>query len=145
MELIVTWFGLGRLKPGPGTWGTLGAIPLVVLFNFLGPMGYLVATFVSAVGAILACHFYQQTREGHDHQEIVIDEVVGFCVTMAWVPLTLPYILAGFVLFRLLDILKPPPISWADKKIKGGVGVVADDLIAGIIANMILQASLSYF
>lgn len=83
--------------------------------------------------------FYKSSEDTHDAQEIVIDEVAGILITMTWLPAHWFYVVTGFVLFRLLDILKPYPISAADQKIKGGIGVMADDILAGIIANIILQ------
>ncbi|MGE0763566.1 MAG: phosphatidylglycerophosphatase A [Bdellovibrionales bacterium] len=136
---FATWFGLGRLKPAPGTWGTLGAAPLVLVFVALGPYAYLAMTVGFAAVAMLVAHLYEQTHEGHDRSEVVIDEVAGFLVTMAWLPMTWQSWLLGFALFRVLDALKPPPISWVDRRIPGGVGVVADDLVAGVLANFILQ------
>lgn len=139
ITLLSTWFGCGRIKKAPGTWGTLGAIPVYLLLNHFNPYGYMLATLLFSGFAILIAHIYEQQNEGHDRSEVVIDEVAGYLVTMTWLPATWISVLAGFILFRALDILKPPPISIIDKKIQGGVGVVADDLVAGIIANFILQ------
>lgn len=138
-RFFATWFYLGLLKPGPGTWGTLGAIPLAYLMISLGPMGYLAGTIVFSILAMVVAQAYEAGQAEHDRSEIVIDEVAGFLVTMAWLPMTWQAWVSGFLLFRALDILKPPPIRWVDRKVKGGVGVVADDLVAGIIANIILQ------
>lgn len=81
---------------------------------------------------------YEVLFDSHDPKEVVIDEVAGTLVAFAALS-TWPMFIAAFVLFRFFDILKPFPIGWADKNIKGGVGVVADDLIAGILANAIIQ------
>ena len=112
---------------------------MVLLFFAFGPYGYMAATVGFTAVAMLIAHLYEQTHEGHDRSEVVIDEVAGFLVTMAWLPLTWQSWLLGFALFRLLDALKPPPISWVDQRIPGGVGVVADDLVAGVLANFALQ------
>ena len=83
---------------------------------------------------------YQTAKGGgHDRQEIVIDEVAGFLITMAMIPLTWQTWVAGFLLFRFFDAVKPWPISVLDKKVKGGLGVVVDDVAAGLAANLILQ------
>jgi len=95
--------------------------------------------FAFVVGAILLAHFHELLTGAHDPSEVVIDEVAGFLVTMVWVPFTWSYVLAGFLLFRILDIWKPFPISYVDQKVKGGIGAVGDDLVAGIIGSMILQ------
>lgn len=104
------------------------------------------ATLVFAAGSILVAQKFEDDFGGgrHDLPEFVMDEVAGFLVTMALVPFTWSFLLAGFVLFRLLDALKPFPISWFDRKVPGGVGVVADDLVAGIVANILLQVALHY-
>lgn len=91
------------------------------------------------MGAIFVAQLYQREHGGADPQEVVIDEVAGFVVAMTWIPLTWQSWVIGFTLFRVLDIFKPPPIGWADRRIPGGVGVVADDLLAGIMANVVLQ------
>lgn len=139
VEALATWFYLGKLKPGPGTWGTLGAVPLIVSFRLLGPYGYLIGVFTLAVLAMTVAQIYERGREGHDHAEVVIDEVAGFAVAMTWLPMTWQAWVAAFVLFRIIDIFKPPPIAWLDRKVPGGIGVVADDLAAGIAVNVILQ------
>lgn len=137
--LIATWFGAGLLKPGPGTWGTLAGLPLVLGLHLLGPlyqMGFSLLLFVVGVWAV---EHYQRQKGGHDRSEIVVDEVIGILITMTWLPLTWQAYVAGFFLFRLLDVLKPFPISYFDRNVKGGVGVIADDVIAGIVANILLQ------
>ncbi len=81
-------------------------------------------------------------RDVHDSQEVVIDEVVGYLVAFTWLPMNWTSVVTAFVLFRALDIVKPFPISWLDRKVKGGLGTVVDDLAAGLVANIILQAVL---
>ena len=135
---LATWFGCGLAPKAPGTVGTLGAIPLFLVFAKLESLHYMVAVLAFTVLAILVAHFFE-IGDDHDRPEFVMDEVAGLLVTMTWVPATPLGIFAGFVVFRVLDIWKPFPISWADRKIPGGVGTVADDLIAGILGNIILQ------
>lgn len=139
IEILATWFYLGKLKPGPGTWGTLGAAPLILILGQLGGFFYLVTTVFFMVFAMVVAELYERRAQVHDSSEIVIDEVVGFMVAMTWLPQTWQAWVMGFFLFRFLDILKPPPISWLDRQVKGGVGVVADDVAAGILVNMIMQ------
>lgn len=139
IELLATWFRLGHLKPAPGTWGTLGGIPVVLFLNLLSPIGYMVGAGLFMLFATLVAEFYERQVEGHDRSEVVIDEVAGFAIAMTWLPLTWQAWLGAFVVFRILDALKPPPLSWIDQKIKGGLGVVADDIAAGIITNFIMQ------
>ena len=144
IRFLATGFYSGLVPKGPGTAGTLVAIPLLLAISLLGPIGSLIATLLSILAASYIAELYQQEKGGHDRQEIVIDEIVGYFVTMAWVPTTVGYIIAGFVLFRIFDILKPFPISYIDKKVKGGLGVVLDDVAAGMVSNVILQLLLVY-
>ncbi len=140
---LVTWFGFGNLPKVPGTWGTLGAIPLVWVFSLMGPWGYMLATFFFVILSIQLCEWYGKQTKSEDPSEVVIDEVAGFLVAMTWIPLTPMAFLIGFLVFRFFDIVKPFPISYFDKKVKGGVGVVADDVVAGIFTNILLQVALS--
>ncbi len=139
VTMIATFFGSGLSPKAPGTMGTLATVPLVYLLSFLGPyfyMGFTVALF--PIG-LWAAEMYEQTKAQHDSREIVIDEVLGFLITMTWLPMTWQSMLFGFVLFRMLDIFKPFPIGFIDKKVQGGLGVIADDVVAGLIANIALQ------
>ncbi len=138
-EIWATFFYLGRAPLMPGTVGTLGAIPLVFLFSLFGVYGYMAATFVLCLFAIRVADQYESLVQDHDPKEIVIDEVVGFLVTMFWLPLTWQSFGICFLVFRVLDVIKPFPINIIDKRTKGGFGVVADDLVAGVIANIALQ------
>jgi phosphatidylglycerophosphatase A len=146
--LSATLFGVGRLKVGnlkpmPGTWGTLVSLPLCALFLSFGPIVYMVLTLMLIIYAIFAAQAYENSFDGHDRSEVVIDEFAGILVTMTWLPMTWQTFVAAFIVFRFLDILKPFPISYFDKNVKGGFGVVVDDLVAGIIGNIILQVVLN--
>jgi phosphatidylglycerophosphatase A len=132
-------FGLGYLPLAPGTWGTLLGIPLVYVLHASGPFPYLLVTLLFTVFAVLISEGATRIYGEEDCQKIVIDEVAGFIVTMAWLPMTWQAMVAGFVLFRVLDAWKPGPIGYVDRKIKGGLGVVTDDIAAGIVANIVLQ------
>lgn len=133
-----SWFGVGLMPAVPGTWGTLASIPLVICLSYLGTwlssaflaLFILIAVLVSGVG--------QRLRGRVDPPEVVIDEVAGFLLTTFLLPLTWFSLLSGFVLFRFFDILKPFPIRRAEK-IPGGMGVVLDDLLAGIYAHLGLR------
>lgn len=139
MKYFVTFFGVGLSPKAPGTMGTLAAIPLVWLLTLMGPLAYMALTLILTLVAIVAIDRYEQMTGQHDRKEIVIDEVIGYLVTMTWLPQTWQAYAAGFVLFRILDIWKPLFIGRLDKKTKGGFGVVVDDLAAGIVASIILQ------
>lgn len=145
VEWLATWFGLGRMPVVPGTFGTLGAIPVVYAFALLGPLPYMIATLVFIMFSIWVSHLFEAINREHDSSCIVIDEVAGFLVTMTWVPLTPQFWVAGFLLFRIFDMLKPFPISVLDQRVKGGLGTVIDDIAAGLVANVILQFWLGRF
>ena len=132
------------VKGAPGTWGTLAAIPIVQLLSIFGPLVYMGATLVLLPLSVILVSYYESKTTGHDRPEIVIDEVLGFIITMTWLPMTWQALLIGFVLFRVLDITKPYPIGYLDKKVQGGLGVIADDVAAGIIANLIMQGLFTY-
>lgn len=136
---LAPFFGVGRLPYGPGTWGTLVSVPLAAGLIWLGPLWHMLATLLLFPLSVLAAQYYCQDCGVHDASEVVIDEVLGFLVAMVMVPLTWQCLLAGFILFRFFDILKPFPISYIDRKVTGGAGVILDDVVAGLIVNIILQ------
>lgn len=143
IRILATWFGCGLAPKGPGTVGTAGAVPLVLLFAYFGEKSYMIATFSFVVFSIFVAHLYELGHpDDHDRSEVVIDEVAGFLITMTWLPMTPLWLVLGFLAFRLFDVVKPWPISWVDRRVLGGVGVVADDLVAGILSNIILQTVL---
>ena len=145
VQLLATFFYVGKIPRAPGTFGTLATIPLwYILSHNLAPISYMMAVFALVIASMVVCEFYERQVGTHDNSEVVIDEVVGFLITMTWVPENWKSVVVGFVLFRLLDIAKPFPISHLDKKVKGGVGVVIDDVAAGIIASLILQGMYNY-
>lgn len=139
IELLATGFYLGKARKAPGTMGTLLGIPLAYVLLQLAPQMFLFAAFMFILFAVFIAHLYEQKKGVHDLGEIVIDEVAGYVVAMAYLPLTWMSFLGAFLLFRLFDIWKPYPISRLDERVKGGFGVVIDDVAAGMLANMILQ------
>jgi len=139
IKMFATFFYSGCFPKAPGTVGTLATIPLWYLLAHLSILPYMVVVFILSIFGILVAQAYEGVVQKHDSKEIVIDEVVGFLITMTWLPLTWQSAVFGFVLFRFFDILKPPPIRQLDQKIGGGVGVMVDDIAAGIICNIILQ------
>ncbi len=134
-------FGLGSgLAPkAPGTFGTLAAIPLYLLLSHLSlPMYALVLILASLLG-IWLCGKTAKDLGVHDHPGIVWDEFCGYWLTMLAAPAGWLWIIVGFILFRLFDIWKPWPISLADKRVPGGMGIMVDDLIAGLYALIVMQ------
>lgn len=140
VDVLATWFYLGRSPKAPGTMGTLGALPLAWLMMVLLPSEvYLLVVLGFVVLGVFVCQAYEQKYHRHDPSEIVIDEVAGYLISMAWLPLSWLSFLLAFLLFRFFDILKPFPVGWADKRLNGGLGVMADDILAGIMSNLVLQ------
>jgi len=133
-------FGLGSgLAPkAPGTFGTLAAVPLYLALAQLPWPAYLAAVAAATLLGIWACGVSARKLGVHDHNGIVWDEVAGFLLTMAVVAPTFANVVAGFVLFRLFDILKPWPIRWLDRHVHGGLGIMADDLLAAVYAALCL-------
>ncbi len=136
---LATVFGAGKFPKAPGTVGTLVTIPLWYLLAQTGPIIYMLVTFALIPVGVLASQAYEDFSGRHDSKEIVIDEVVGFLITMTWLPVTWQSAVIGFIVFRVLDIAKPPPIRQLDQKVKGGFGVMVDDIAAGIIGSIIMQ------
>lgn len=138
-RIIATFFGVGKVPKAPGTFGTIAALPLAFLLNWAGPFYVMGFVLLFTPLAIWASDRHCQNLKAEDPQEIVIDEVLGFVITMTWLPMTWQAYLLGFFLFRVLDITKPLLIGYLDRRATGGFGVMADDIAAGIIANLILQ------
>lgn len=137
--LIATAFGVGLLPVAPGTWASLATLPLAwLLDHFAGRGSLVVAGIVIAAIGVWASQVYVAHHRAQDPGEIVVDEVAAQLLTLAAVPLTLFSLIAGFLLFRLFDIVKPWPVSWADRKVKGGLGVMLDDLLAAGYAALCL-------
>ena len=140
---LATGFGSGLMRPAPGTWGTIVGVPFV--FG-LGLLPLPVAIGVVAVAALMGVWICGEAckRLGvEDHGGIVWDEMVGLWVALVWLPADWLTVLLGVVFFRLFDIAKPWPISWADRVLHGGFGVMLDDLIAGVFSFIVVWGLLS--
>ena len=137
-------FGSGLMPKAPGTFGTLAAIPVYLLMANFSVLIYSIITVVLFLLGIYLCQKTTDELKVHDHSGIVFDEIVGFLITMIAVPLTWQWIVAGFILFRLFDILKPWPISWLDKKVHGGLGIMLDDVLAGVFSLIVIHVMLLY-
>ncbi len=136
---IAFGFGAGLSPLAPGTAGTLAAIPLYLVLQVLSPLAYLLMLAVLFLVGLWACDKTAQELGASDPGAIVWDEILGFLVTMALAPPGWIWILLGFILFRLFDILKPWPIGALDRQVKGGLGILLDDLVAGVMAWGLLQ------
>ncbi len=141
VQFLALGFGSGLAPKAPGTFGTLAAIPVFLLLTMLmpTPLPYALAVIVMGVAGIYICGKAADDLGVHDHPAIVWDEFVGFFITMFMVPVSWQSIAVGFVLFRVFDIFKPWPISFIDKKMTGGLGIMFDDVLAGVFALVIMH------
>jgi phosphatidylglycerophosphatase A len=135
--------GLGLAPKAPGTFGTLLGIPLLFLMP-TNLVAYLFVVVVLFALGVWCCHVCAKNLGVHDHPGIVWDEVVGYLITMIAVPKTLLWVVVGFILFRFFDILKPWPISWIDKQVHGGLGIMLDDVLAAVFALIVIQVALRF-
>ncbi len=140
-HLLAFGLGSGGVPKAPGTAGTLAAVPLYYLLAPLDATAYLLLLVAMFIFGVWLCGRVSRELGVHDHGGIVWDEWVGFLVTMAWAPSGWLWVLLGFLLFRLFDIWKPWPIGCLDRKLNGGLGIMLDDLLAGIYSLLLLQAA----
>lgn len=137
---LVTGFGSGYLEPAPGTWGSLVALGIWWLLLAELPWQWQLAVVAATVLLGTATtHYVNQRFRVHDDPRIVIDEFAGLWLALLGAPATLLAGLVGFLLFRVLDIAKVWPASWADRRVSGAIGVMLDDLLAGGLALAVLQ------
>lgn len=138
--LIATGFGSGYLPKAPGTWGSAVAVLLAIPILSLGGVPALAVgmVLVTAIG-IHATRVYTDLSGEQDPGPVVVDEVAGQWLTLLVCPLEPLWLLAGFLAFRLFDILKPPPVRQIDRRMKGAVGVMLDDLVAGVYGALLIM------
>ncbi len=136
--LIATWFGSGYLPKAPGTWGSLAALPCAWLILTLsaGVLPLLAASGALLIVGVWASALHSTTLGTHDAGEIVVDEVVGQWMVLAVAPFSPLGWLVAFLLFRFFDVVKPWPISWIDRRVSGGWGIMLDDVVAGLFAAL---------
>ncbi|QFY88366.1 phosphatidylglycerophosphatase A [Magnetovirga frankeli] len=138
LHLLAFGFGSGLAPKAPGTFGTLAAIPFLLLLSLL-PLGlYLLALALGLALGVWVCGRTSSDLGVHDHGGIVWDEFVGLWISFIAVPIGWQSLLLGFILFRLFDILKPWPIGWLDRRVAGGLGIMLDDVLAGVYAWCVL-------
>lgn len=145
MVLLATGCYAGYLPIAPGTFGTLVAVPLCYLLSLLGPFEGIFFIGVFGGFAIWIAGEAEKIFEKRDPGFIVIDEIAGLLVALFAIPWSAKNVLIGFLLFRLMDIAKPFPIRRVESKLPGGWGVVSDDLLAGVYANVILRLVMRLF
>ncbi|WP_413519072.1 phosphatidylglycerophosphatase A [Psychrobacter glacincola] len=157
LDRVVYWLGLGLgsglPRRAPGTWGSVGGLIVAIPLLSLGFVPFLIITLLSCVVGIWICDRTSNLMGGHDDPHIVWDEWAGMWITLLplsymgvangnfWYNISQPFSIAAliiaFILFRFFDIIKPSPIGWADKKVAGGLGIMLDDIIAGIMAAVV--------
>lgn len=136
---VATWGGSGLLKPAPGTWGTLGGLPFGILFLVLGgPTVLALAAIALFPIGLWATRRVEAMTGDHDSGFIVVDEVVGIWITLLFAVATPLSVMLAFGLFRAFDALKPWPVSHFDKNVPGAMGVMLDDVAAGLMAGLCL-------
>ncbi|MCZ6657829.1 MAG: phosphatidylglycerophosphatase A [Gammaproteobacteria bacterium] len=138
--LVACGFGCGFLPKAPGTWGSILGVGLWLLV----PDDLLWQIVVCTGGFLLGSWLVERVCQRYgviDAPEIVFDEIVGVWIALIGVPFDIGWLLYGFVWFRLFDILKPWPVGWADRSLKGGIGVMVDDVLAGLLALGVLNVS----
>lgn len=154
LDRVVYWFGIGLgsglPRRAPGTWGTVGGLIVALPLMSLGFVPFLLITMLSCLVGVWICGRTSELMQGHDDPHIVWDEWAGIWITLLpfsymisvaenfWQDIaqssSMIALIIAFVLFRFFDIIKPPPIGWADKKVAGGLGIMLDDIIAGVMA-----------
>ena len=138
---LATGLGVGYLPKASGTAGT-GLGVAVYGGLLLLPAGWLYpALLLLSLGGIWLCGRAARLLGRDDPSEVVWDEIVGYCVAVAFVPPTVGWLLAGFVLFRALDVSKLGPVGWAERRFPGGLGIMADDLVAGALSALLLAGA----
>ena len=159
-DRVVYWLGIGLgsglPRRAPGTWGTVGGLIIAIPLLSLGFVPFLILTILSCILGVWICGRTAELMQGHDDPHIVWDEWAGIWITLLplsymgiaddnfWQnvsqELSIFAIVFAFILFRFFDIVKPPPIGWADKRVAGGLGIMLDDIIAGIMAAVVWVA-----
>jgi phosphatidylglycerophosphatase A len=144
VHLLAFGFGAGLAPRAPGTFGTLAAIPVYgLIFWTPWPVYLALVVLLSAAGTYI-CGRTAKDLDVHDHPGIVWDEIAGFLIAMIAVPVTWYCIVSAFLLFRFFDAVKPWPISWLDRHVKGGWGIMVDDIVAGLFTLGLLHAGVYY-
>ena len=136
---LATGFYIGTIPFAPGTFGSLIGLPICFAITGISLVPAALCTLFFIVFAVCIADAAEKTLKQKDPGCIVIDEIAGMMVTLIGLPFNLITVVIGFIIFRILDILKPFPIRNLDKRIPGGLGVVADDVAAGAIANLLLR------
>jgi phosphatidylglycerophosphatase A len=137
---ISTWFGCGLMRPAPGTWGSLGALPFGILFLVWGSPVILALSCIILfpIGIWATKEVLKGSGDDSDPQMVVVDEVIGQWIALIPAALNPVSVVLAFALFRAFDILKPGPVGYCDRKLPGAWGVMMDDVVAGLLAALCL-------
>jgi phosphatidylglycerophosphatase A len=138
VHLIACGFGAGMAPAAPGTWGTLVAVPFYFLLLRVAFGWRLTAVLGAFLFGIWVCGESARRLGVHDPSSIVLDEIVAFLLVMVLLPAGWPWLVAGFVVFRVMDILKPWPIRRVDRRMTSGLGIMLDDILAGLLTTAVL-------
>ncbi len=145
VHLLAFGFGSGLTPLAPGTAGTLLAIPLYLGMQNLPDTVYLGLTGLMLIAGIRICGQTGSALNSKDPKGIVWDEIVGYLLTMMMAPPGWVWVISGFLIFRFFDIVKPWPVSWADRRLNGGLGIMMDDAIAGLYGCLVLQMTAAWY
>jgi phosphatidylglycerophosphatase A len=138
--LLATWFGVGLIPAAPGTWGSLAALPFAwAVLNLWGAVGVAIAVLIVFAAGCWAADAFAKASAVSDPAAVVVDEVAGQWLVLLAAPLDPVAWTVAFLLFRLFDIWKPWPVRWADRQVKGGVGIMLDDILAAGCAVAVLR------
>jgi len=138
-NFLAMGFGSGLSKYAPGTAGSVVAIPIFLAMSWANPIAYVGIVVLLFIVGVWCCGRSAGLLGTHDHPAIVWDEIVGMLIALFLIPVSPLYLLLGFLLFRFFDIVKPWPIGWVDRRVDGGMGIMLDDVIAGLMSLLILQ------
>ena len=141
VAFIATWFGSGLMPKAPGTWGTLAALPpAFIIYAFGGPLLMVVAAAIAFAAGVWASSAYANASGKPDPSEVVIDEVAAMWLVLSFAQFSWIVWIIAFACFRFFDVLKPWPINLADRNLKGGFGIMFDDIIAAVYAMLAVTA-----
>lgn len=143
VHFLALGFGSGLIPFMPGTFGSISAIPLLLIMSTFPLWAFISITLLASIVGIFLCGKTATDMQVHDHGSIVWDEIAGMFITFLLVPISAVSLCLGFVLFRVFDILKPWPIGMIDKRLHGGTGIMLDDIIAGAMACVCLHFIMS--
>lgn len=142
LQGFVTFFGVGKLPKMPGTWGTLAGIPLLLVFWKFSVWQRLCFVILATFATVYLVSIYEQKSKTHDSSEVVVDEILGLLFSGILLEYSTANLISCFLIFRFFDIFKPFPINTIDQKCPGGWGTVLDDVMAGILACIVIQLSI---